>query len=197
MFSQELEYHNYKELKVLPATTACLSLFLPVSHCFCLGLYSILATFFFPDNKRCQQFNPECDAVSFTLASSHKRESQGTSLNVSLSPQLFPSLFPLSRLIIGRENVFKSESRVFFPLPDRMTKLISLSVRLTAFKRTHFSLPPSCPPSLIPPSLYCLSTFLLPRIYSTVFISASSVAFIVRLRYKRESSILPGALLRH
>lgn len=65
----------------------------------------------------------------------------------------------LSPLIIGWENIFKSESlSFFFPLPDRMTKLISLSVHLTAFKRTLSPyLSPSCPPSPIPPSPLLLS----------------------------------------
>lgn len=72
-----------------------------------------------------------------------------------LSP--LPALsLPLSPLITGRENIFKSDSlSFFFPLPDRVTKLISLSVHLTAFRRTLSHLP-SLPPSHIPSSLlYC------------------------------------------
>lgn len=97
-----------------------------------------------------QQFNLVSDAFTLSLLRAHKRGNQGKSLlPLGLSAAL--SLL-LSPLIIGRENIFKSETlSFFFLLPDGMTKLIFLSVSLTAFKRTlsyHSSRPPYPDPSI-------------------------------------------------
>lgn len=125
------------------AITVCLSLFVSVLS-FSL---SVLKPPFFSDNKPRRQFNPVSDAFTFSLLCAHKRGNQGkSSLPLGLSAAL-------SLLIIGWENIFESETTLsfFFLPPDRMTKLIFLSVALTAFKRTlsyHSSRPPHPDPSI-------------------------------------------------
>lgn len=125
------------------AITVCLSLFVSVLS-FSL---SVLKPPLFSDNKPRRQFNPVSDAFTLSLLCAHKRGNQGkSSLPLGLSAALSP-------LIIGWENIFESETTLsfFFLPPDRMTKLIFLSVALTAFKRTlsyHSSCPPYPDPSI-------------------------------------------------
>lgn len=80
----------------------------------------------------------------------HKWGSLGTSLNVCASLHWsFSSPFPSDNRV--GEHFISDSLTFFFPLADRMTKLISLSICLTGFERTCSHL---LPPTVLPSFTY-------------------------------------------